>query len=86
MLLMTPVWLSHAPVRMAVQDGLEIVVWPTMLATPVTLSPINASKFGLSPARIRRRLVPSTPITSTWTSVGSATSLMTEMTVVLALR
>jgi hypothetical protein len=35
MLLITPLLVSQTPVRMAVHDGLEMVVCPTMLDAPV---------------------------------------------------
>ena len=71
-LLITPVRSPHTPVRMAVHDGLEMVVWPTMLAAAVVLSSIRAKKLSFSgSARILLKFVPSTPITNTL-GVGSA--------------
>lgn len=66
MLLMTPVFSPQTPVRMAVHDGLLMVVCPTMLAGAVVPPCINSKKWALAgSASTRLRLVPSTPITST---------------------
>ena len=71
-LLITPVLLSHAPVRMAVHDGFEMVVCPTMLGAELVLVSIRAKKFVLvGSASTLLRFVPSTPITSTCWVVGS---------------
>ena len=73
-LLMTPVLSPHTPVRMAVHDGLEMVVCPTMLDAAVVLSSIRSKKFWfLTSARILLRFVPSTPIISSL-GVGSAST------------
>ena len=46
-LLITPVRSPHTPVRMAVHDGLEMVVCPTMLDAAVVLVSIRSKKFWL---------------------------------------
>ena len=73
-LLITPVLLSQAPVRIAVHEGFEIVVCPTMLGAEVVLVFINLSKFGVSRSSSSSstllKLVPSIAITRTCCSEG----------------
>ena len=73
MLLITPLLLSQTPVRTVVHDGPEIVVCPTMLVAPVTLSSMRSMNPTLATgsASTLSRFVPSTPISST--RVGGAT-------------
>ncbi len=92
-LLITPLLLSHTPVRIVVHDGPEIVVCPTILVAPVTLWFIRLMKPALATgsARILSRLVPSVPINSTWVGVAdswviSALALRTRALLAEALR
>src|SRR5690349_17929040 len=87
MLLMTPLLLSHTPVRIAVHDGLEMVVWPLMLEAPVVprfISSKNRALPGSSSTLLR--LVPSTPITRTCCVVGSVIAAATSAVVTTRLR
>ena len=70
---MTPVLLSQAPVRMAVHEGLETVVCPTMLGAELVLVFIRLTKFSFSSsASTLLMFVPSIAITNTCCFVGSA--------------
>ncbi len=72
MLLITPLLLSHTPVRIVVHDGPEIVVCPTILVAPVTLSAMRSKNPTLAgSANTLSRFVPSVPISST--RLGSVT-------------
>src|SRR5690242_18166901 len=74
MLLMTPVFSPQLPVRMVDQDGLEMVVCPTILVGAVELVLIRLKKLTLAgSASTRLRLVPSTPMTNTF---GVSTAAM----------
>ena len=58
---------------MAVHEGLETVVCPTMLGAELVLVPISSKKFSLlSSASTLLMFVPSIAITNTCCSVGSA--------------
>src|SRR6476620_6845800 len=72
-LLITPVLLSHAPVRMAVHEGLETVVCPTLLGAELVLVSIKSKKLSFSGyASTLFMFVPSIATTNTCCLVGSA--------------